>query len=437
MSPIGGRPYGQYLPASYGQLRSLKIEGDTARQNLVYTAFEIAGELEVQKLKTAISQLVTRHGILRTSFRIQGDEWYQYIEDNVNVNIEIYSGECDLTSVSSTRVLIEKAPLLRIQLFRKSEKESLLLIIMHHLITDGLSQSLFKKELSEYYNGKTPPFPNGALLHYADFTLWQQESTCNHQLEFWKLYLHQMPLKEYLKADLPSTLKREYLVDSYLFTLSETELTSLRFLSMQLEVSLFIFLLAIFQILLFLHSGEEDVVVGSPVSNRHRAGSEGILGPLVNIVFLRNRCNKEMSVVDFVESVKLSTLSVYDNQDYPFHKLAMELPQFANEEYLSLFQIMFGYGGDKASLVLEGLLCRELNVKTTHFHYDLTTVIYESDTDLKISMLYSKDKFKPSTIENFANQYKELLCLVVRTPHQLIGSLVNARGQTRTIMEQQ
>lgn len=415
--------YSNLIPVSYAQQRSLWIETLIKKQNIVISAFSLQEEIDIDSLRSALDCVIQRHEILRTSFKMEGASLFQYIEAHIEWELEIIDLEVNERALQATYIDIGKAPLFRFKLYKPRKNEYVFVILMHHLIVDGWSQTIFNKELNEFYRSKNRP--QLKPFQYADFTLWQIESLpkWKNQLEFWKIELDQMIPKTYLAADLPLQDVPTYSVDTFVFSLTSEELIQLKEIGESLQTSLFVTMLSFFQIMLHRHSGEEDIVVGTPTSNRYRAGCETILGPLVNVIFLRNSCLDNLTVSEFIKRVKESTLRAFDNQDYPFHQLVREIPQLRDCDYLSLFQILFMFNAESVPLALEGMDCKPSDIKPGYSHYDLAIVVDESESGLDICLLYSLDKFHRTTMEALAQEYRRLLLSVMRDRNQLISEL--------------
>jgi amino acid adenylation domain-containing protein len=412
------------IPLSFAQQRLWFIEKYIAQQNIynVFRAYSLNGCLNLKSLQYVLNQIINRHEILRTSFCQYNDTVFQCITPEVKIELEILQ-ELDIEGFTKENFDLVKAPLIRVKLVKISERHHMLLLAMHHMITDGWSVNILLKELNALYDTQnhleSPP------LQYADFTIWQQKQLdkLDYQLNYWKKQLKDVPNHTYVPYDYPPIKSQSYLSDRCSFMISQEELTHLKLIGDHSQATLFMVLLAAFQVLLHRYSDYEDIVIGSTIANRHWEEFEEIMGPFANTIILRNQCHGSMSFQDFLEQVRDTTLQAYYNQDYPFDKLVEAIPESRSLDQHPFFKIMFVYNVIAHPLALKGLSCKELEIKQAYTPFDLTTLINESSNGLEVKLEFATEKFKRSTIERMAGHLHTLLQCIIENPHQIISQL--------------
>lgn len=412
------------IPLSFAQQRLWFIEKYIAQQNIynVFRAYSVNGCLNLESLQNALNQIINRHEILRTSFCQYNDTVFQCIIPEVKIELESLQ-KLNMEDFVKEGFDLIKAPLIRVRLIKVAEQHHILFLSIHHMITDGWSVNILLKELNTLYDAqnhlKSLPF------QYADFTIWQQKQLdkLDYQLNYWKKQLKDIPKYIYVPYDFSPLKSQSYLSDCYSFMVSQEELTHLKLIGENSQATLFMVLLAAFQVLLHKYSGYEDIVIGSTIANRHWEEFEEIMGPFANTIILRNQCPGSMTFQDFLEQVRDTTLQAYYNQDYPFDKLVEAIPESRTLDQHPFFKIMFVYNIIAHPLALKGLSCKELGIKRAYTPFDLTTLINESSNGFEVSLEFATDKFKPSTIERMAKHFHTLLRCIIENPHQMISQL--------------
>ena len=342
--PIVVQQRPKILPLSFAQQRLWFLDQllpDTALYN-VPLALKLTGTLNLNILEKAFDALIERHESLRTIFPTTEGEAQQLILPLLSVNM----AQCleDISSLSheqqqdfidtlasqeaNTPFNLSSGPLIRLKLLKLSSQEHVLFITLHHIISDGWSMGIFFKELSVLYNayleGQKPDLPF-LPIQYADFALWQRQwlqgDVLEAQLSYWKQQLADIPDLLELPTDKPRPKELTYKGATYSYSLSKEIKDQLNQLSQQQGTSLFMALLAIFQILLYRHTGQKDVVVGSPIANRHYKEIEGLVGFFVNTLALKTSFEGYESFLDILHKVKETTLQAYQHQDIYFDQL--------------------------------------------------------------------------------------------------------------------
>jgi amino acid adenylation domain-containing protein/non-ribosomal peptide synthase protein (TIGR01720 family) len=433
------------FPTSFAQQRLWFLDRLTPG-SVVYNitkALRLTGALNVRALEQGINEVVRRHETLRTTFAIQNGESVQVISLTATVALPMVdlSGLAQEESTINVQRLIteqvcrvfdpSRGPLLRTTLIKLSPKEHILLLSMHHIITDGWSIPIFYRELSQFYdffaNGNGQPVAD-LPIQYADYAVWQRERIAGQQLEdqftYWKQQLgDNLPV-----LDLPTDHPRPSIQTDHgsreFFLLSPALLAALRTLSQQEGVTLFMTLLAAFQTLLYRYTKQEDIVVGSPIANRNRAEIEGLIGFFVNTLVLRTDLSNNPSFRELLQRVRGVALGAYAHQDLPFDKLVEELNPARDLSRTPLFQVMLVLQNAPARTVeFPGLAAESVPVETETAMFDLTLEMTETPNGLKGVIEYNTDLFDATTIQRMIGHVQVLLEGIVADPQQTISEL--------------
>lgn len=447
------------LPLSFGQARLWflnQLEGRTATYNIPVT-LRLFGELNIVALEMAVQEIVRRHEILRTNFKMVNDSAVQVIASNAIVTISVkdlqHLPELEQSPQVQQLALTEAQQpfdlsndsLLRVTLLRLSEKSHVLLLTMHHIISDGWSMGVFISELSELYqafcNGEPSQLPE-LPIQYADFAHWQRQwlsgSVLETQLNYWKQNLTGIPPLLELPTDHPRPSVQTFQGSFTEFQLNQKLTSQIKTLSQKSGTTLFMTLLAAFATLLSRYSGQEDIVIGSPIANRNRSQLESLIGFFVNTQVLRTQLHGNPNFCELLERVRETTLGAYDHQDLPFEKLVEELQPERSLSHTPLFQVMFVMENTPISkLELPGLTITPLELENITAKFDLTLSIEETASGLLCGWEYNSDLFEITTIEQMAVHFQTLLESIVTNPQQQIAQLpiIPASEQHKLLVE--
>lgn len=417
--------YAQELPWQEDQL----VPGNTA--NNMFYAFRLRGCLDVNALQWAFQKIVERHEILRTAFNVAEGQPYQQIAASLPVSITILDvssftlGEIEnlLRDESRRPFDLSCLPLVRCSLLQRADDEHILLLTIHHIISDGWSVEVLFGELillSCMYTAKKadslPPLP----LQYADFAIqqrnWLKGDVFESQVGYWKKQLEGAPLC----LGFPSARQRPE-VHAHRgarlpFTLPRKLTDDLKTLSYQEDVTLFMTLLAAFQAALARWSGQPDISIGSPVVNRKQPELEHLIGFFANTLVLRTDCSGNPTFCEMAQRVREVCLEAYDHQDVPFGRLVDELKIPENMSYTPLFQVMFNLQNTQTEMSLPGLIVEPVEVDRNTTHFDLRMSLQESASGLSGFIKYNVDLFDQETIQLLIAFYKNLLTSWVENP---------------------
>src|SRR5215213_2141848 len=345
------------LPLSFAQRRMWflnQLEPESAYYN-VPLAMRLTGRLDTDALEQAINEVIRRHEVFRTTFASEGGEPVQVIAAAVHLTltVEDISGEGEDRAIelaleeSAKQFDLSRGPLLRMRLLKLGPGDFVALLTVHHIISDGWSMGVLVREMAALYaafvQGKPSPLPE-LPLQYADFAAWQQEwlrgSVLEDHLDYWKQQLDGAPTTLDLPTDKPRPPVQQFRGGHELFAIPANVTERLQALSRQEGATLFMTLLAAFNVLLYRYSGQKDILTGTPIANRNRAEIEGLIGFFVNTLVLRARMESDESFLSLLRQLRSTTLDAYAHQDLPFEKLVQELQPERDMSRSPLFQVM-------------------------------------------------------------------------------------------------
>lgn len=433
------------FPLSFAQQRLWflhQMEPSSAAYNMPL-AFRLSGELAVDALQWSLDEMVRRHEILRTTFDVLDQEPVQLIATSGNLKLAVTdvstlppsTGEVKAEMLANDEAQrpfdLVHGPLIRAMLVQLKADEHVLLVTMHHIISDGWSQAILLNELGALYGaavaGRTSPLPE-LSIQYADFAVWQREwlqgDVLDQQLEYWRKHLAGAPLSLELPTDRPRPTRQSFNGARESFSLSRELSARLAELSRREGATLFMTLLAAFYVLLYRYTGAPDIVVGTPVANRNRQEIESLIGFFVNTLALRANLSGDPTFRELLAQVREVSLGAFAHQDLPFEMLVEELSPIRDWSRNPLFQVLFALQNmPEAAAQSIGLEITSVDVKTTRAQFDLILDVTEFEGQLYATFVYNTDLFDAPTIERIAAHFKVLLAGVVARPGQTIGAL--------------
>ncbi|MFQ5852528.1 MAG: condensation domain-containing protein, partial [Candidatus Binatia bacterium] len=439
------RKDGEPLPLSFAQQRMWFLDqlepGSTVYIRPV--AMRLTGPLDMASLEQTLSEILRRHEVLRATFLTVEGQPIQVITPPGPTTLPVIDvSELSTTERESraTMLAIEEVqlpfnlaqgPLLRATLLRLAEEEHVLLLVMHHIVFDGWSAKVLMREIAALYEafstGKGPALPE-LPIQYADFAHWQrqwlQREVLERQVAYWKDQLAGLPPSLNLPTDRPRPSIQTYRDACQSLTLSSSLLTSLKAMSQQESVTLFMTLLAAFQILLHRCTGQNDMVVGSPIAGRTHVETEGLIGFFVNTLVLRTDLSGNPSFRELLGQVREVALGAYAHQDLPFEKLVEELQPERDLGHTPLFQVMFNFENiPEKAIEIHNLRIEEFQIDSGMGPFDLTLEIVEEDEKLSGLFKYSTDLFDETTIQRLLGHFQTLLEGIVANPDQRLSDL--------------
>jgi len=428
-------------PLSFAQERLwflAQMEPDNPFYNMA-GAVQVQGNLNIPVLEQALNEVVRRHEALRTAFRIIEDEARQVITDSVAITVDAI----DLTALNAVqqedtlkileaqeahRVFdLEQTPLLRAVLVKLDDERYVLLMTLHHIVSDEWSLRLLIKEVGIYYeafNSGNPSLEPELPIQYADFAVWQRGERYDKQIAYWKQYLEAAPTALELPTDRPRASVMSYRGANHEFKLSPETSAALIRLSRQADTTLFVVMMAAFTVLLSRCSGQDDICVGYPIANRNRRDIENLIGFFVNTQVLRTDLSGNPTFTELLNRVRKNTLDAQNNQDLPFERLIEALKLERELNRTPLFQTMLVY----QNAPMDALSISELHFKLADANmnaakFDLTLNVSKSEDTLRCGFNYSTDLFDAATMVRMAEHLQQLLEGIVNCPDVPVSEL--------------
>ena len=443
--PLESIPRDQRLPLSYAQQRLwflTQLQPDSAFYE-VATAMRIRGALNSVALAAAVETLVMRHESLRTVFPVDGEGPSQLILDRPAnffsiVDLSRLVGQ-DLES--KTRDLLKreaeqpsdlsKGPLFKAVLVKLSDTDHVLLIKVHHIVSDGWSTAIIFYDLEKLYDAycENRPSPLTEIkLHYADYAVWQRKYLNTQRLEnlfsFWKSYLDGAPLVLELPTNKIRPTSQTYTGADLPVKFTGRLSWALNELSQEHGVTLFMTLMAAFQLFISRCTGRNDILIGTDLANRNTLELERLVGFFVNLLPVRINLAGDPTFVELLERAATSILSVYAHQELPFDKLVEELRPERDLKRNPVVQVLFVMqNAEQRALRLADSSVEPFKVGNASSRFDLALFMSERENGLEGLWRYNSDLFSPEMISNFAVMFETLLTSIVANPLARVGTL--------------
>jgi amino acid adenylation domain-containing protein len=448
------------LPLSFAQERLWflnQFEPQSAFYNIP-VALRLRGPLNIAALESTLNEMVRRHEVLRTTFtECEGDARQLITPASLKrlplVDLsELGAGQREARVQDAIKedalcpFDLVTGPLLRQHLLRLRGAEHVVLLTMHHIVSDGWSMGVLVREVAALYeayvNGEPSPLPE-LEIQYADFAVWQREwltgTVLEAELSYWKQQLAHAPEVLDLPADRPRPRLESFRGGHQVLELSESLSRSLRELSQAQGATLFMTLLAAFKTLLYRYSGQVDLLVGTPVANRSRVELEPLIGFFVNTLVLRTRVSGEVSFRELLGRVRETVLAAQSHQELPFERLVQELAPERSLSHAPLFQVMMVLDNTPARrLELPQLELQAVGGNSATAKFDLTLALNtNSQGELSGVIEYNTDLFDQSRLARLAEHFRTLLQAVVADPDQALARLplLTAAERHRLLVE--
>jgi amino acid adenylation domain-containing protein len=421
----------------------VQLQGASASYNMPMV-LALNGNLNLDALRSSLAYLLNRHASLRMYFPIVAGQPQVAIHNLAEIealtvldwqHLNEHPHSPAVRRLIDTEIQtpfdLNTGPLFTAKLLQLPDRKYVLLINMHHIVSDGWSMGVFVRELRQAY----PDFaqnhiPNLAPLpiQYTDYATWQrnwlQGEVLTTQINYWKQQLQAAPSLLELPTDYPRPALQSYRGAHYRYSLPPDLTVAIKTLSQQQGASLFMTLLAAFSILLARYSRQQDLCIGSPIANRTQSQTEGLIGFFVNTLILRNHINPDRSFSELLHQTRQTCLDAYAHQDIPFEHLVEQLQPERSMSHNPLFQVMFALENNQSpDLSLPELEIEWLPLTYPFAKFDLTLLVMESDRQLDLTWEYATDLFEQSTIQRMAAHFEILLRGIVDRPHQPIHTL--------------
>ncbi|MDP4180345.1 MAG: amino acid adenylation domain-containing protein, partial [Bacillota bacterium] len=421
----------EYYPVSPAQKRLYllnQIEGGGTSYNMP-GVITVEGSLDRTRLENAFNSLIKRHEILRTSFEMAEGEPVQRVHGEVKFKVDYTEGnDNNIDEIIKGFIRpfdLDKVPLLRVGLVKIEADRHVMLFDMHHIISDGTSMDVLVREFTQLYGGHKL---SGFRLQYRDYSAWQNElfrtGGLKGQEEYWlEKYRDEVPVLN-MPTDYARPSEQSFEGDSISFEVGEEIVRELNSLAKETGTTMYMVLLGAYNALLQRYTGQEDIVVGSPIAGRPHADLQNMLGMFVNTLAMRNHPKGEKSFKEFLTEVKENSLKAYENQEYQFEELVERLNIRRDMSRNPLFDTMFALQNTgNMRLEIEGLKFIPYGIENKIAKFDITLNALEQGGKLFFDLEYCTRLFKKETVESLAKHFINILGSIVNNPDTMLSGL--------------
>ncbi len=439
--PITAQSTDSNLPLSFAQERlwflNQMFQGDASDN--IPVAFRLLGPIHLNALEQAFNLILERHQILRCNFKKINKGVVQDINHNIEFEISVRDYSDKPVTDDMIQELVgeearhsfnfETVPFLKVSLFKIDHDHHILLINMHHIISDGWSMLILYRELSEIYsaiiNNRPPELPP-LDIQYPDYANWQRslynEELLGDQINYWTKRLKGIPEAIELPKDNPRPGVQNFKGRKFPISIEDQLLNKIKKLARENGCTLFMTLSAALKVLLHKYTGQQDIVIGTPIANRDKPETEHLIGLFLNMLVLRGDLAGDPNIKELLSRTKSHTLEAYENQMVPFEKLVEKIQPTRDMSYHPLFQVILQIS-PQHNLTLEGLQCRLFHFDSGTSQYDLALHLFEGSEDLHGYFEYNHTIFNQATIKRMVGHFKELLRSMVANPQVPISQL--------------
>ena len=436
---IPRRSPGAPAPLSFAQQR-LWFLHQLEPESVAYheaAAIKLEGNLDIAALRTALNTIVERHEVLRSPIVLDGGRPVQIAGEPKVVELPILDLGASPEDIQQAIAEIRNRPfqldgdlMVRAALLQINAAENILVLVRHHIASDGWSSGIFADELGKLYGAFSqglfnplPPLP----IQYADYAAWQRQwlqgEVLERQISFWREYLYDLPALE-LPTDQPRSENQSYRGARQAIDLPRSLIQRLTAVGRRENATLFMTMLAAFQVLLHRYTGQNDIAVGSPIAGRTRVETEGLIGCFVNTLVLRGNLSGNPTFRDFLRSVRLGALKAYEHQDLPFEKLVEELNPARDTRRNPLFQVLFVVQNTpKRSNAFPGLIAMPVEIDPMTAKFDLSAALVERAQEMTLRVEYRAELFEATTIARMLGHFRNLLEAIAADPEQRIDAV--------------
>lgn len=423
IAPIEKVSNQDYYEMSYAQKRLflLNLIESSATNYNVPIVFRVSQKVSQRKLRYALEKIIERHEILRTTFEWKEETPVQIVHDSLKLYTEFFEADNEIDTIIQDFIRpfsLDKLPLFRIGVIETSNKENIFIFDFHHIIGDGESVQVFLKELSSFYNGEKI---TDLAIQYKDFTYWQIEQykkeNYQEQKRFW--------LKE-LSGELPTLnmpydklrpQKQLFNGDEYVFEIKEELTERIQSLNVSSNTTLYMLLLAAYNILLYKYTNQQDILIGTPVRGRQHPDTNNLIGIFINNLVIRNRIDSELSFYDFLQSVKGTVIKAFENQDFQFEELISSLKLEKDLSRNPLFDTIFVVQEILTkSIQVEAFEIQEYDFRHKASKYDIFFEACLIKGKIRCVIGYCTDLFELSTIKRLSTHFTNILAQIVDHP---------------------
>jgi amino acid adenylation domain-containing protein len=446
--PTAGEP--AVFPVSYNQQQLWiidQLEPESATYNIALV-IRLEGELNPEALAASLNQVVARHEVLRTVFRVEAGEPVQVVLPELRVELPVVVAEDQAVAArlqkeeAGRSFDLERGPLVRAQLLKLGEAEHKLLLTVHHIVFDGWSRDLLLRELIEGYRAICaghPPQLSALPIQYGDYAAWQRHALRGNalvaQLQFWKDRLGGAVPVLNLPVDRPRPQRQSFRGDQVEMTLPEELENRLHAMSRDEDVTLFMTMLAAFNILLHRYTSADDIIVGTPSVVRNQAETENLIGFFVNVLVLRSDLSGDPSFRQLIRQVRKVCLEAYAHQDVPFEMLVQELRPERRPDRNPFFQVMLNFMSlPDFQCELPGLRIALADADGVQSKFDLTLYVVPSSQGIRLRLVYNADIFAASRMAEMLRQLIRLLEQIATQPDGRISQFTLVTPEARALL---
>ena len=418
-----------------------QLEPDSTQYHIPM-AIRWRGPLDAVALERSVNALVARHESLRTTYATRDDHGARVVAPSLTLRMPVVDlsaldeaeREVEIRRLANAHAEalfdLERGPLVRLSLLRSGPDDHVLLVVIHHIVSDGWSAGVWSRDLARFYEAfttNTEPVLAPLEIQYADFAArqraWLTGPVLDEQLAYWKRQLAGAPSLIDLPTDRPRPAVQTYHGAHASFRLSASATAALHALGRRESATLFMTLLAAFQVLLHRYSRQDDISVGSPVANRNREETENLIGFFVNTLVLRTDLSGDPSFRELLARVREVALGAYSYQDLPFEKVVEAIDPERSLAHAPLFQVMFSLQNAPGGSAMPGLEQTDLEIESRTSKFDLLLDMFEDAGTLHGTIEYKTDLFDAATIERMVGHFERLLAGIVANPQQRISEL--------------
>ncbi|MCP5095758.1 MAG: amino acid adenylation domain-containing protein, partial [Chloroflexi bacterium] len=428
----------EQAPLSFAQERLwflYQLDPESAAYNL-RTAVHLSGNLDIPALTQSLQDVVQRHDALRTRFAVVQGQPMQLITPTLSIPLPIVDvDKADVERFAEVEVqrpfCLNTGPLIRAKLLRLSLTDHVLLITMHHIISDGWSIGLLIRELTQLYEAKVGYSQRGLPqipVQYAEYAEWQRQwlqgDVLEKQLHYWREKLADCQTVLDLPTDYPRPPRQTDAGTRIPFQADAATATALHTLCQTEGVTMFMLLMAAFNTLLYRYTHQTDLLIGTPVAGRQRRQLEGVIGLFVNTLVLRTDISGNPTFRDLLKQVSQTAKEAYDHQDIPFERLVETLQPVRDPSRSPLFQVMLVLqNAPMDALQLADLQLTQLRPNKGTSQFDMTLMMWDDDKAVRGYLEYRTDLFSTETMTQFLVHFGELLTSIVANPDAPIAQL--------------
>ncbi|XBO85426.1 condensation domain-containing protein [Bacillus licheniformis] len=396
--------------------------------NIPFT-MKVKGSFDIRRFENALQIVIQRHEALRTSFLMAGGEPVQKIEKEVAFSIKCR----EIESLSIQEIIkqfvrpfdLKKAPLFRTEVIKVDDEEHIILFDMHHIISDGASMGVLTKEICDLYGGKElAPLS----LQYKDYSEWQrdfyQKDEMKRQKDYWlNIFKGEIPVLN-MPTDFPRPQMHSVEGDRIGFVIDGELTKKLKRIAKDNGATMYMLLLAAYTVLLRTYSGQEDLVIGTPIQGRKHHELKHVIGMFVNTLAMRNYPKGDKTFAAYLQDVKETALKAYENQDYQFDDLVEQLNLDRDMSRNPLFDTMFVLQNlEKADAEIEGLTFEPFESDVHISKFDLTLSAIEKDSKVEFDLEYCTKLFKRETVERMAAHFVRVLEDISNRPDKRLDQI--------------